>query len=88
MHVEPIHDAPGIVPTPQALAPEPLPERRSAAPAPEPADSVAFSPTAQALAQAAFSEDPRRFISDEKGPPYLRMGPLGPIYVRSNGATN
>ncbi len=81
MHIEPIRDAPGLAPQ-DGTAEAGRGTRTGAAPVRQ--DTAAFSPTAQALAQSAFSEDPRRYISDEKGPPYLRMGPLGPIWVKKS----
>jgi hypothetical protein len=61
----------------------PAVDRRAPEP-PEPQlrDKQTFSTTAREMLEhdPAF-EDPGRFISDRLGPPYLRSGALGPVFV-------
>jgi hypothetical protein len=51
-------------------------------PRPDRKDAQVISTTAREMAalDPAF-KDPGRFISDRLGPPYLRSGALGPVFV-------
>lgn len=80
-----------------AIAPdvrEQGPRRRDGGSVPHEApvvDSVAVSDTGKQVARGgggdpAFS-DPGRFITDHMGPPYLRSGHLGPVWVMISSST-